>query len=129
MEALAIIFGLLFWALAIAVCAGLYFLPTIIAVVQHRSNVALIAVINFFLGWSFVGWIVALVLALTKESQPIQVVQVQQHVGYPMMGQQPNPQQYRSAQYTRGAQVVPSDHYPMPPAHNAVPLPEEPPRP
>jgi hypothetical protein len=41
----------------------LYFLPTIIAVNRHVPNVGSVAVINFFLGWSFIGWVVALAMA------------------------------------------------------------------
>jgi hypothetical protein len=48
----------------------------------HRSNAGVVALVNFLLGWSFVGWIVALVMALTSDSRPMQVVQVQQY-GYP----------------------------------------------
>lgn len=96
MAAAAGLFLLLIWAIGFAVCAGLYFLPTIIAVMQHRTNVGIVAVINILLGWSLVGWIVALVLALTREPQPV-IVQVQQ-MGYPQGG--PG-RQYVPPQYER----------------------------
>ena len=41
----------------------MYWLPTIIAVVRGIPALG-IAVLNFFLGWTVIGWIVALVLAL-----------------------------------------------------------------
>lgn len=69
-----------------AIGAVMYFLPTIIAVTQHRTNVAMIAIINVLLGWSFVGWIVALVMALTKEPQPVHVVQLQPVTQRPVPG-------------------------------------------
>ncbi len=82
MTAAAVSIGIFFWLIGLAVSAALYFLPTIIALMLHRSNAGIVALINFLLGWSFVGWIVALVMALTSDSRPMQVVQVQQY-GYP----------------------------------------------
>ena len=37
-----------------------YMIPSIIAVVRKHPNVGPIIVINIFLGWSCVGWIIAL---------------------------------------------------------------------
>ena len=44
----------------------LYMLPTIIAAVQQRTNTGAIAALNVLLGWTFIGWVVALVWAMTK---------------------------------------------------------------
>jgi hypothetical protein len=38
-----------------------YFTPTIIAVARKHPQIAAITVINVLAGWTFVGWIVALV--------------------------------------------------------------------
>ena len=46
--------------------ALLYMLPTIIAAVQQRTNTGAIAALNALLGWTFIGWVVALVWAMTK---------------------------------------------------------------
>jgi len=46
--------------------ALLYMLPTIIADVQQRTNTGAIAALNVLLGWTFIGWVVALVWAMTK---------------------------------------------------------------
>jgi hypothetical protein len=43
---------------------GLYFLPAIIAAVRHTHNATGILVLNLFLGWTGVGWFVALLLAI-----------------------------------------------------------------
>ena len=51
--------------IAIAVGIGFYFLPTIIAVRRHNSNALMIGVLNFFLGWTFLGWVVSLALAFS----------------------------------------------------------------
>jgi hypothetical protein len=45
------------------VAACLYFLPTIIAVARKVRNQGSIVVINFFLGWTLIGWVVALAMA------------------------------------------------------------------
>jgi hypothetical protein len=44
--------------------AGLYFLPAIIAAVRHTHNSTGIVLLNLFLGWTMVGWFVALLLAI-----------------------------------------------------------------
>ena len=43
-----------------------YFAPWIIAVSRKQGNAAAIGVLNLFLGWTFIGWVVALVWAMTK---------------------------------------------------------------
>jgi len=47
----------------IIVLIGLYFLPTIVAVVRKVANQGSVAVINCFLGWTLVGWAVSLAMA------------------------------------------------------------------
>jgi T4 superinfection immunity protein len=41
----------------------LYFVPTIVAAARHTTNRRSVAVINIFLGWTFIGWIVALAMS------------------------------------------------------------------
>ncbi|WP_254664160.1 superinfection immunity protein [Pseudomonas mosselii] len=41
----------------------LYMLPTIEAKLRGHTNIASIALVNFFLGWTLLGWVVALVWA------------------------------------------------------------------
>jgi len=104
------------WLLMFVVGGALYFLPSIIAVMQHRVNMPVIIVINVLLGWSIVGWIVALVMALTRDVQSMQVVQVQQHVGYPpQMGYGPPQGQYGQQGYYHPGpqQVAPTYEHPI----------------
>jgi hypothetical protein len=54
-----------FFGLGFVVCLALYFLPTIIG--WHKRNAGAIFVLNLLLGWTLVGWIIALVWALTAE--------------------------------------------------------------
>ena len=44
----------------------MYFFPTIYAAVERQQNTAAIGALNLFLGWTFIGWVVALVWAMTK---------------------------------------------------------------
>jgi hypothetical protein len=41
-----------------------YFLPAIIAAVRHTHNASGILLLNLFLGWTVVGWCVALLMAI-----------------------------------------------------------------
>ena len=43
---------------------AMYWLPTIIAVVRRTPSALGVAALNFFLGWTIIGWVVALVIAL-----------------------------------------------------------------
>jgi hypothetical protein len=45
----------------------LYFLPAYLA--RNKSNFTAILVLNVLAGWTFIGWIVALVWALSSEPQ------------------------------------------------------------
>ena len=44
---------------------GFYFLPTIVG--RKKKNATAIFVLNFFLGWTFIGWLIALIWATTKD--------------------------------------------------------------
>ena len=44
----------------------LYFLPTIIAMAGRRRNTFAIFLLNLLLGWTFIGWVVALVWSVKK---------------------------------------------------------------
>ena len=43
----------------VALATFLYLAPTMYAMLSHRENAGPIFVLNFLLGWTFVGWIVA----------------------------------------------------------------------
>lgn len=53
-----------------ALCLIPYFLPTIIAMMRSHPGSGGIFVVNFFLGWTLLGWIVCLVWALSGNNQP-----------------------------------------------------------
>jgi len=48
----------------------MYFLPSIIALARSKRDTLAIFLLNFFLGWSVIGWIVALVWA-AKNDAPV----------------------------------------------------------
>ena len=64
-------------AWVIAVITFFYMLPWAIAATRGKSNQLAIGLVNFLLGWSFIGWIVALVMACGAE--PTQTVVIQQN--------------------------------------------------
>jgi hypothetical protein len=47
---------------------GLYFLPAIVAASRHTHNATGIFMLNLFLGWTGIGWVIALCLALFSHS-------------------------------------------------------------
>ena len=53
-------------ALAI-VALALYCVPSFIAVTKNKRNKNAIVALNVLLGWTFVGWVVALVWSLMHE--------------------------------------------------------------
>jgi hypothetical protein len=47
----------------------IYFLPSIIALARSKRDIAAIFVLNFLLGWTAIGWVIALVWALKQDVQ------------------------------------------------------------
>lgn len=60
----------------ILVSIGAYWVPTAVAYVRRSEipNMASIVVINAFLGWTIVGWVVALAMAVRSRPQQPQYV-------------------------------------------------------
>ena len=55
----------------IAFSLALLFLPTLVAKSRRHPNVLPIFLVNLFLGWTFVGWLIALVWACTRQVAPV----------------------------------------------------------
>lgn len=49
----------------------LYLAPTFIAAGREHHNWGAIIVINLFLGWTFIGWVVALAMACGEVRKPV----------------------------------------------------------
>lgn len=45
----------------------LYFLPSIVAGLRQKSNFLAIFLLNFFLGWTLIGWVISLVWAVKND--------------------------------------------------------------
>jgi hypothetical protein len=50
----------------------LYFLPAIIAFARSKRDAVSILILNLLLGWTAIGWVIALVWAL-KQDMPIAI--------------------------------------------------------
>lgn len=48
---------------------AIYFLPTFLG--WHKANGVSILLLNFFLGWTFIGWVVAIVWATSAEKKVV----------------------------------------------------------
>lgn len=47
----------------------IYFLPALVANGSNHSKALSITVLNIFLGWTLLGWVIALVWAVSEENQ------------------------------------------------------------
>jgi hypothetical protein len=56
---------------SLAVGLALLFLPTLIAKSRHHPNTLAIFLVNLFFGWTFAGWVVALIWACTRPVPPV----------------------------------------------------------
>jgi hypothetical protein len=48
----------------------MYFLPTIIAMIRSKRDTLAIFLLNLFLGWTIIGWVVAVIWA-AKHDVPV----------------------------------------------------------
>ena len=107
-------FGLASWVLFVILVP--YFLPTIIAILRQKTNTGAIFALNFFLGWSLIGWVVSLIWALSSDNVRTQTVIVN---NAPPASASPAPAyEYRGVQLNRKA-AGPGDHAGMKQAANA----------
>ncbi|HXY04505.1 MAG TPA: superinfection immunity protein [Terriglobales bacterium] len=49
----------------------LYFLPSILALARSKRDITAIFVLNLLLGWTAIGWVIALVWALKQDVQVV----------------------------------------------------------
>jgi hypothetical protein len=70
MHPLALFFP--FFGFGLGIPFLMYFLPSIIALARGKRDLTAIILLNLFLGWSVIGWIVALVWAV-KHDAPMYV--------------------------------------------------------
>ena len=58
----------------ILISFALYFLPSIIAILKRKSNMLAIILLNVFLGWTFIGWLVSLIWSVTNDIEESSIV-------------------------------------------------------
>ena len=51
----------------ILILAAVYFIPSIVASVLNHPQLGAIFRLNIFLGWTFIGWIAALIWAVDRD--------------------------------------------------------------
>jgi uncharacterized membrane protein len=56
------------WILVIV--AAIYFAPTWVAFNRGHHQRGMVAVINTFLGWTLLGWVIALAIAVSAKREP-----------------------------------------------------------
>jgi hypothetical protein len=52
----------------------MYFLPTIIAIARSKRDIVGILMLNLFLGWTVIGWFIALIWAAKADVPPYVIV-------------------------------------------------------
>jgi len=67
--------------LILILCFGLviYFIPTIIASCNKCENFSAIFALNLFLGWTFIGWTIALVWSFVNNEKKDRVIEAKQN--------------------------------------------------
>jgi hypothetical protein len=58
-----VIIFIIMWFIFVAI----YLLPTIVSVIRKHRNMTAIFILNVLLGWTFFGWVVALIWSVFKE--------------------------------------------------------------
>lgn len=61
--------GKFFAIMLITVVIAIYFIPTFVARGREHKNATSITVLNLLLGWSIVGWVIALVWAYSAQPE------------------------------------------------------------
>lgn len=59
---------IVFFAVLLMVGVCLYLLPSIVASKRHHRNANSICILNIFFGWTFIGWVVSLAMAMSSNT-------------------------------------------------------------
>jgi hypothetical protein len=60
--------------LILVLAITVYWAPTMVAVLRHAPHFGSVLVVNLFLGWTLVGWVVALAMACRSRFLPVTYV-------------------------------------------------------
>ena len=55
--------------IGVIVLVSCYFMPTIVALVRDKRGAGGVALVNFFLGWTVIGWLLAFVWASSGKTK------------------------------------------------------------
>jgi hypothetical protein len=83
LKVLPALIGAMGVAAFIAILVLPYWIPTIVAFARKHPSKGAVLALNFFLGWTFIGWVVSLIWALsdnTARGGAMQTVVVNNHV-------------------------------------------------
>jgi phosphotransferase system glucose/maltose/N-acetylglucosamine-specific IIC component len=50
-------------------CGLIYLFPTLVAISNKKTNAGAVAVLNIFLGWLLIPWVIALTWAVCKDKK------------------------------------------------------------
>jgi Superinfection immunity protein len=123
--------GVILLIVVIVIAFGAYWAPTIVGWRRHVPNLGSIIVLNFLLGWTLVGWAVALAMSVKTIAPPVTLMQAQGWAqpppGYPPYGP-PQPQPYGPPQpYSPTQGYGPTQAYGSPEEPQRAQWPEQPP--
>ena len=110
------------WILAVVTLG--YMLPWAIAATRGKSNAGMIGVLNFLLGWTLIGWIVALVMACSAHQIASAAPNVTVMTAVGMNVGAPPPQPYPNAPLP--PYQPPAQPSPPPVPHYFAPAPADP---
>jgi hypothetical protein len=106
----------IFFLVMIVIGACLYFLPSIVAKKRNVPDLGTVVVLNTFLGWTFIGWVVSLSMAFRSRTVPF-VIQPQTVVFPPQptvqAGWYPDPQDAAVERYWNGTEWTSSTRAPQ----------------
>lgn len=74
-----------------------YFFPSIVALSRSAPNAGSVVILNLFLGWTFIGWVISLAMSFgsTQSTHEVTVNNLTHlPAGYPMPMAMPTRQQY-----------------------------------
>jgi T4 superinfection immunity protein len=55
--------------IGVIVLVNCYFMPTIIALARDKRRASGVALVNFFLGWTVIGWLAAFIWSCTGKTR------------------------------------------------------------
>jgi T4 superinfection immunity protein len=65
--------------IAVIVLFSCYFMPAIIALLCDKRGACGVALVNFFLGWTVIGWFVAFIWSCTGKTRADDRLQAKRH--------------------------------------------------